>query len=275
MGPVLGSCLGPIAGGYITDYSTWPWVFHATSIFAGVIILTSLCLSRETYAPVLLLRRKKQALQLTPAYKGLTLLTQFEQATNTTTPSTSKSPNPNNLLSPHPLPLPPPPPHPTHCPSPLPILRLHLRPRLPHPLDLPHPMENPIPPARQHRLPALPRPVHRLPPRRTNLRPSLRQDLPASQNLQPRHRQARVPPPTHDPRESARPHRLLYLRLVRTVQNPLDRSRYRYCSAAYGRYGHFPVYERVAPQSVQCVRGECERWSLYPPRIDRVWVPVV
>ncbi|BCS10000.1 hypothetical protein ALUC_30817A [Aspergillus luchuensis] len=40
---------------------------------------------------------------------------------------------------------------------------------------------------------------------RTNLRPSLRQDLPASQNLQPRHRQARIPPPTHDPRESARP----------------------------------------------------------------------
>ncbi|OJI90636.1 hypothetical protein ASPTUDRAFT_114205 [Aspergillus tubingensis CBS 134.48] len=90
MGPVLGSCLGPIAGGYITEYSTWRWAFHATSIFAGVIILTSLCLSRETYAPVLL-RRKKQALQLTPAYKDLTLLTQFEQATNTTTPSTSKS----------------------------------------------------------------------------------------------------------------------------------------------------------------------------------------
>ncbi|RAK93697.1 MFS multidrug transporter-like protein [Aspergillus costaricaensis CBS 115574] len=39
MGPVLGSCLGPIA-----DYSTWRWAFHATSIFAGVIILTSLCL---------------------------------------------------------------------------------------------------------------------------------------------------------------------------------------------------------------------------------------
>ncbi|PWY67391.1 MFS general substrate transporter [Aspergillus eucalypticola CBS 122712] len=90
MGPVLGSCLGPIAGGYITDYSTLRWAFHATSIFAGVIILTSLCLSRETYAPVLL-RHKKQALQLTPAYKGLTLLTPYEQATNTNTPSTTKS----------------------------------------------------------------------------------------------------------------------------------------------------------------------------------------
>ncbi|GLA77275.1 hypothetical protein AtubIFM55763_009162 [Aspergillus tubingensis] len=167
---------------------------------------------------------------------GLTLLTKFEQATNTTTPSTSKSQTLTTLY------------HRTLFRT----LRLLLTqpivqalslyygyiygPRLPHPLDLPHPMENPIPPARQHRLPALPRSVHRLPPRRTNLRPSLRQDLPASQNLQPRHRQARIPPPTHDPRESARPHRLLYLRLVRTVQNPLDRSRYRYCSAAHGRY---------------------------------------
>ncbi|OOG01135.1 hypothetical protein ASPCADRAFT_159756 [Aspergillus carbonarius ITEM 5010] len=78
MGPVLGSCLGPIAGGYITDYSTWRWAFHATSIFGGVVILTGLCLSRETYAPVLL-QRKKQTLQSTPAYKDLTLLTQFEK----------------------------------------------------------------------------------------------------------------------------------------------------------------------------------------------------
>ncbi|PWY81857.1 MFS general substrate transporter [Aspergillus heteromorphus CBS 117.55] len=85
MGPVLGSCLGPIAGGFITDYSTWRWAFHATSIFGGVTILTGLCLSRETYPPVLL-RRKKHTLQSTPAYKSLTLLTRFEKDAPTSTP---------------------------------------------------------------------------------------------------------------------------------------------------------------------------------------------
>ncbi|RAH60880.1 MFS general substrate transporter [Aspergillus piperis CBS 112811] len=164
MDPVLGFCLS-IAAGYITEYSTWRWAFHATPIFAGVIILTSLSLSRETYAPVLL-HRKKQALQLMPDYRGLTLLTQFEQATNTTTPSTSKSQTLTSLY------------HRTLFRS----LRLLLTQPIVQALSLyhgyiyglvylilstfPHPMENPIPPARQHRLPALPRPVHRLPPRR-------------------------------------------------------------------------------------------------------------
>lgn len=36
MGPVLGSCLGPIVGGFIAEYSTWRWAFYATSITSGL-----------------------------------------------------------------------------------------------------------------------------------------------------------------------------------------------------------------------------------------------
>ncbi|PYI35147.1 MFS multidrug transporter [Aspergillus indologenus CBS 114.80] len=77
MGPVLGSCLGPIAGAYITDYTSWRWAFHATSIFAGVTILIGICLAKETYAPVLL-RRKKDNLQSSPQHKEAMLRTRFD-----------------------------------------------------------------------------------------------------------------------------------------------------------------------------------------------------
>ncbi|PYH81988.1 MFS multidrug transporter [Aspergillus uvarum CBS 121591] len=77
MGPVLGSCLGPIAGAYITDYTSWRWAFHATSIFAAVTILIGICLAKETYAPVLL-RRKKDNLQSAPQHKEAMLRTRFD-----------------------------------------------------------------------------------------------------------------------------------------------------------------------------------------------------
>ncbi|CAI7635646.1 unnamed protein product [Penicillium pancosmium] len=62
MGPVLGSCVGPIVGGFITDYSSWRWCFFATSIAAGVSLVVCLTLSSETYAPVLLERKKRKCI---------------------------------------------------------------------------------------------------------------------------------------------------------------------------------------------------------------------
>lgn len=58
MGPVVGSCLGPIAGGYITDYTTWRWTLWSTSIGAGIFLVMCFIIDRETYAPVILQRRK-------------------------------------------------------------------------------------------------------------------------------------------------------------------------------------------------------------------------
>ncbi|KAJ6004171.1 hypothetical protein N7522_005816 [Penicillium canescens] len=63
LGPVLGSCLGPLVGGFIADYTTWRWAFWSTSIAAGIFLLLCLIIARETYAPILLLRKKKAIMQ--------------------------------------------------------------------------------------------------------------------------------------------------------------------------------------------------------------------
>ncbi|OKP01361.1 hypothetical protein PENSUB_7351 [Penicillium subrubescens] len=63
MGPVLGSCLGPIVGGFIADYSTWRWAFYATSIASGSFLVLCATMSRESYAPVLLQRKKQKAVK--------------------------------------------------------------------------------------------------------------------------------------------------------------------------------------------------------------------
>ncbi|KAJ5109924.1 hypothetical protein N7532_002569 [Penicillium argentinense] len=62
LGPVLGSCIGPIVGGFITEYASWRWCFFVTSIAAGVSLVVCYSLSCETYAPVLLQRKKKRCI---------------------------------------------------------------------------------------------------------------------------------------------------------------------------------------------------------------------
>ncbi|UKZ85520.1 uncharacterized protein TrAFT101_001375 [Trichoderma asperellum] len=59
--PLLGPALGPIAGGWVTDRTTWRWVFYSTTIACGVIQAAGVFFLQETYAPVLL-QRKKMAL---------------------------------------------------------------------------------------------------------------------------------------------------------------------------------------------------------------------
>ncbi|KAK8080621.1 hypothetical protein PG997_008439 [Apiospora hydei] len=59
--PLLGPAIGPIAGAFITENTTWRWSFWATTIADAVIQLLGLVFLRETYAPVLL-KRKRQRL---------------------------------------------------------------------------------------------------------------------------------------------------------------------------------------------------------------------
>ncbi|KAL8955854.1 MAG: hypothetical protein Q9183_006502, partial [Haloplaca sp. 2 TL-2023] len=58
--PLLGPAIGPIMGGFVTEHTTWRWVFYVTS-FADVLIqLMGLFFLRETYAPKILhLKAKK------------------------------------------------------------------------------------------------------------------------------------------------------------------------------------------------------------------------
>ena len=58
--PLTGAAIGPIVGGFIVQYSTWRWMFWATTILQGLLELSSLFLFHESYAPVLLRRRAQK-----------------------------------------------------------------------------------------------------------------------------------------------------------------------------------------------------------------------
>ncbi|KAL4960050.1 uncharacterized protein BDV14DRAFT_193269 [Aspergillus stella-maris] len=60
LAPLLGPAVGPIAGGFIAENTTWRWVFYATTIADGVIQLAGLFLLKETYAPRILMNRAKK-----------------------------------------------------------------------------------------------------------------------------------------------------------------------------------------------------------------------
>jgi len=59
LAPLLGPAIGPIAGGYITQGTTWRWIFWATCILDVLIQISGLFFLQETYAPILLQRKAK------------------------------------------------------------------------------------------------------------------------------------------------------------------------------------------------------------------------
>ncbi|KAK5677996.1 hypothetical protein LTR17_027688, partial [Elasticomyces elasticus] len=52
--------VGPIAGGFVTQNTTWRWVFWAVTIADAVIQVTGIFLLQETWAPVLLEKKVKK-----------------------------------------------------------------------------------------------------------------------------------------------------------------------------------------------------------------------
>lgn len=61
--PLLAQILGPIIGGFLTEFASWRWSFYITSIVdAGIQIFGLLCLD-ESYTPVLLRRKKDRLLK--------------------------------------------------------------------------------------------------------------------------------------------------------------------------------------------------------------------
>ncbi|KAL8683100.1 MAG: hypothetical protein Q9186_000914 [Xanthomendoza sp. 1 TL-2023] len=54
LAPLLGPAIGPIAGGFITEHTTWRWAFYATSIADALIQFLGVFFLRETYPPKLL-----------------------------------------------------------------------------------------------------------------------------------------------------------------------------------------------------------------------------
>lgn len=71
----MGPAVGPIAGGFVAEYSTWRWVFWSTSIAAAIVQVCGLFLLKETYAPRLL---QLKADRLRASTGNLDLHTEFE-----------------------------------------------------------------------------------------------------------------------------------------------------------------------------------------------------
>lgn len=60
LAPLLGPAIGPIAGGFIAEKTTWRWIFYATTIVDGVIQIVGLFALQETHAPTLIKRKAKK-----------------------------------------------------------------------------------------------------------------------------------------------------------------------------------------------------------------------
>lgn len=65
LAPLLGPAIGPIAGAFISENTSWRWIFYATTIADAVIQCSGLFFLRETYTPVLLRWRKERLIKET------------------------------------------------------------------------------------------------------------------------------------------------------------------------------------------------------------------
>ncbi|KAI1814469.1 major facilitator superfamily domain-containing protein [Poronia punctata] len=65
LAPLLGPAIGPIAGAFIAQNTTWRWAFYATTIADALIQFAGLFFLQETYAPVLLVWKRKRLVKET------------------------------------------------------------------------------------------------------------------------------------------------------------------------------------------------------------------
>lgn len=63
--PLLGPAVGPVIGGFVAQRTTWRWIFYATTLADAVIQAAGLFLLQETYAPVLLARKRDRLVRET------------------------------------------------------------------------------------------------------------------------------------------------------------------------------------------------------------------
>lgn len=54
LAPLTGPAIGPVAGAWIAEKTTWRWVFYSTSIADGIVQIVGFWFLAETYAPTIL-----------------------------------------------------------------------------------------------------------------------------------------------------------------------------------------------------------------------------
>jgi multidrug resistance protein len=59
LGPLLGPCIGPLLGGVIVQHLGWRWIFWVLTFITAAVTLAAYFFLHESYAPVLLYRRKR------------------------------------------------------------------------------------------------------------------------------------------------------------------------------------------------------------------------
>ncbi|KAL1611767.1 hypothetical protein SLS59_000486 [Nothophoma quercina] len=65
LAPLLGPAIGPIAGGFISQNTTWRWCFYATTIFTALVQCFGIFFLQETYAPKLLAWKRDKLIKET------------------------------------------------------------------------------------------------------------------------------------------------------------------------------------------------------------------
>ncbi|KAK3682264.1 general substrate transporter [Podospora appendiculata] len=65
LGPLLGPCIGPVAGGFLIQATNWRWVYWLIAILSAIITVSTYFTLHETYAPVLLERKTQRLIKET------------------------------------------------------------------------------------------------------------------------------------------------------------------------------------------------------------------
>ncbi|KAJ9165188.1 MFS general substrate transporter [Coniochaeta hoffmannii] len=60
LGPLLGPCIGPVAGGFLTEAAGWRWVFWLIAIVGGICVPVAFFALQESFAPLILERKARR-----------------------------------------------------------------------------------------------------------------------------------------------------------------------------------------------------------------------